>query len=230
MIAIEFLRGSRCTPGRPPVRPNESPRAGNRVVLGARVRGNVDLRHHREGRHRGAQPVCGLGDKRELFGRVVEFYLREYHGWMGAALREEPTLRAGIDRLLTEAVFAYTRTGHPPGCLVISSATNCASVEIREMLRAVRIPACLNSKASLPRRWRRGNFVLTRTRGGAGAFHCLRHARHGSTRPRWGDAHKSLQEVAGTRRHHMALGARPAPAPRTERDRRRTDYLSGDRT
>ncbi len=81
---------------------------------------------------------AAFGDKRELFGRVVEFYLREYHGWMGAALREEPTLRAGIDRLLREAVVAYTRTGHPPGCLVISSAINCASVEIREMLRAVR--------------------------------------------------------------------------------------------
>jgi AcrR family transcriptional regulator len=81
---------------------------------------------------------AAFGGKRELFGRVVELYLREYHGWMAAALRQEPTLRAGIDRLLAEAALAYTRPGHPPGCLVITSATNCTSPEVQEMLRTVR--------------------------------------------------------------------------------------------
>ena len=81
---------------------------------------------------------AAFGGKRELFGRVVELYLSKYHGWMAAALGNEPTLRAGIDRLLAEAALAYTRSGHPPGCLVITAATNCTSPDVQEMLRAVR--------------------------------------------------------------------------------------------
>lgn len=81
---------------------------------------------------------AAFGGKRELFSKVVERYLSQYHGWMAAALRSEPTLRAGIDRLLADAALAYTRPGHPPGCLVITSATNCSSPEVQEMLRSVR--------------------------------------------------------------------------------------------
>lgn len=57
---------------------------------------------------------------------------------MAAALGAEPTLRGGMHRLLTEAAAAYIRPGHPRGCLVISSATNCSSPDIQQLLRAVR--------------------------------------------------------------------------------------------
>lgn len=81
---------------------------------------------------------AAFGGKRELFCKAVELYLNKHHGWMAAALRNAPTLRAGIDRLLAEAALAYTRPGHPRGCLVITSATNCTSPEVQDMLRAVR--------------------------------------------------------------------------------------------
>lgn len=82
---------------------------------------------------------AAFGSKRELFDEVVELYTREYRGFMARALAEEPTLRAGIERMLREAAAAYTLPDRPRGCLVISAATNCASAEVTESLRRLRV-------------------------------------------------------------------------------------------
>jgi hypothetical protein len=57
---------------------------------------------------------------------------------MARALLEEATLRAGLERLMREAVESYTQPGLPPGCLIVSAATNCSSPEVEESLRSLR--------------------------------------------------------------------------------------------
>lgn len=81
---------------------------------------------------------AAFGSKRSLFDEVVEEYHRTHHAFMAKALTEEPTLKAGMRRMLIEAAEAYTRPGWPSGCLVISAAVNCSSPEVKEALAARR--------------------------------------------------------------------------------------------
>ncbi|MFL6074912.1 MAG: TetR/AcrR family transcriptional regulator [Mycobacteriales bacterium] len=68
---------------------------------------------------------AAFGDKRALFTEAVDRYQR-LHGYFSVrALDEEPTARAGIERLLREAAGIYADPGHPPGCMIITAATNC---------------------------------------------------------------------------------------------------------
>jgi len=76
--------------------------------------------------------------KRELFDEVVALYAKTYRGFMATALAEEPSLKAGLERMLREAAGAYTLPGHPHGCLVVSGATNCSSPEVQQTLRKLR--------------------------------------------------------------------------------------------
>ncbi|OJZ73790.1 TetR family transcriptional regulator [Mycobacterium paraffinicum] len=75
-----------------------------------------------------------FGSKRELFAQVVDRYKRTYHGYMARALTEEPTLRAGIARLLKDAADSYTRPNKPRGCLIINAAVNCTCPEVAQLL------------------------------------------------------------------------------------------------
>ncbi len=81
---------------------------------------------------------AAFSSKRELFNEVVALYAQTYRAFMARALAEEPTLEAGIERMLREAAAAYTLPGHPRGCLVIDAATNCSSPEVRRTLRELR--------------------------------------------------------------------------------------------
>ncbi len=56
----------------------------------------------------------------------------------GAALAEEPTARAAIERILREAAAEYTDPAHPWGCLIIAAAVNCGSPDVEAELRAMR--------------------------------------------------------------------------------------------
>ena len=87
----------------------------------------------------GAPSLYGaFGSKRELFDEVVALYSETYRAFMATALAEEPTLKAGLERMLREAAAAYTLPGRPHGCLVISGATNCSSPEVQQTLRGLR--------------------------------------------------------------------------------------------
>ncbi|MGV9678731.1 TetR/AcrR family transcriptional regulator [Nocardia sp. NPDC003482] len=81
---------------------------------------------------------AAFGSKHELFARVVERYGQRYRTYLAEAIRREPTLRAGIERLLREAAAAYTLPGHPAGCLIITATVNCATPDARELLRELR--------------------------------------------------------------------------------------------
>ncbi|OMI87761.1 TetR family transcriptional regulator [Streptomyces sp. M1013] len=78
---------------------------------------------------------AAFGDKRSLFEEVVQEYGVRYGSFGDRALAEEPTARAGIERMLREAAAEYTAPGRPPGCLVIHAAANCSTAEVEESLR-----------------------------------------------------------------------------------------------
>jgi AcrR family transcriptional regulator len=83
---------------------------------------------------------AAFGNKRDLFLEVLDRYLNTYGAFSALALAEEPTARKAVDRLLHEAAVAYTGAGHPPGCLLVTAATNCSpqSTDLREQLRHIR--------------------------------------------------------------------------------------------
>lgn len=78
---------------------------------------------------------AAFGDKRKLFDEVVVVYGGRYADFASVALAEEPTARAGVERVLHEAAEIYTDPAHPPGCMVISAAVNTTSAEVAEALR-----------------------------------------------------------------------------------------------
>lgn len=84
---------------------------------------------------------AAFGGKRALFLEAVGRYNRTYGAFTARALAEEPDARDAIERLLREAAAAYTRPGRPPGCLLITAATNCSpqSADIAGRLRELRV-------------------------------------------------------------------------------------------
>jgi TetR/AcrR family transcriptional regulator, copper-responsive repressor len=91
----------------------------------------------------GIQPpslYAAFGNKRRLFDAVVARYQRTNQAVVHQALREPPTAREAIERLLRQLADDYTDPAHPPGCLVISAAVNCTpgSADVEEKLRAQR--------------------------------------------------------------------------------------------
>jgi AcrR family transcriptional regulator len=78
---------------------------------------------------------AAFGDKRSLFEEVVQAYGEKYGSFARRALAEEPTARAGVERMLREAAVVYTEPGHPHGCLVIHAAANCSTPEVEAALR-----------------------------------------------------------------------------------------------
>ncbi|GAA4608196.1 AcrR family transcriptional regulator [Actinoplanes octamycinicus] len=79
---------------------------------------------------------AAYGDKRALFGEVLDHYQRTYGAFTTVALHEEPTARRAIGRLLREAAAAYTDPSRPRGCLVISAGTGEAAETLRELRAA----------------------------------------------------------------------------------------------
>jgi AcrR family transcriptional regulator len=83
---------------------------------------------------------AAFGNKRDLFLEALNRYLHTYAGFSERALAEEPTARKAVERLLHEAAAAYTGAGHPPGCLLLTAATNCSpqSADLKQQLRDMR--------------------------------------------------------------------------------------------
>ncbi|QDQ13603.1 TetR/AcrR family transcriptional regulator [Streptomyces spectabilis] len=78
---------------------------------------------------------AAFGDKRTLFAEVLQRYAVSYGAFGARAMEEEPTVRAGVERMLREAAAEYTDPSHPHGCLVIHAAVNCATPEVEQTLR-----------------------------------------------------------------------------------------------
>jgi AcrR family transcriptional regulator len=83
---------------------------------------------------------AAFGDKRRLFGEAVERYGRGPGSFTRRALAEEPTAYGAVRRMLYEAAATYPDPAHPPGCMVVSAATNCtpADEDVKAGLRGLR--------------------------------------------------------------------------------------------
>ena len=83
---------------------------------------------------------AAFGDKQSLFFEALDRYLTTYAAFTKQALEDEPHARDAVERLLHDAAAAYTRPNRPPGCLLITAATNCSpqSAEIAAHLRELR--------------------------------------------------------------------------------------------
>lgn len=81
-----------------------------------------------------------FGDKRALFDEALERYMATYGAFMIRTIEDEPDPRTAITHLLLEAAAMFTGAEHPPGCLMISAATNCTpqSAEVETRLRGLR--------------------------------------------------------------------------------------------
>ncbi|NUS12141.1 MAG: TetR/AcrR family transcriptional regulator [Streptomyces sp.] len=84
---------------------------------------------------------AAFGDKKALFLEALDRYLATHGAFTARALAEEPDARAAVGRLLHEACAAYTRPDRPPGCLLITAATNCSpqSEDVAGHLRGIRL-------------------------------------------------------------------------------------------
>ncbi|MFJ4950715.1 TetR/AcrR family transcriptional regulator [Streptomyces sp. NPDC088760] len=98
---------------------------------------------------------AAFGDKRQLFDEAVQLYRRTY----GARLPQGPDARSAISTLLRHIAADYTDPSHPPGCIIITGATNCApgSQDVKDKLRAMReetkasIAACIRTDVAAGR-------------------------------------------------------------------------------
>ncbi|WP_328622824.1 TetR/AcrR family transcriptional regulator [Streptomyces sp. NBC_00354] len=81
---------------------------------------------------------AAFGDKRRLFGEVVELYQRTYGTFPPSP--EDRDARSVIQAVLMYVAADYTDPRHPPGCLIITAATNCTpgSQDVQADLRAIR--------------------------------------------------------------------------------------------
>lgn len=86
---------------------------------------------------------AAFGDKKTLFLEALDRYNATYGAFAVQALAEEPGARAAVERLLHDACAAYTRPDRPPGCLLITAATNCSphSADVAARLRDLRVQA-----------------------------------------------------------------------------------------
>ncbi|MGW4244786.1 TetR/AcrR family transcriptional regulator [Nocardia sp. NPDC004722] len=81
-----------------------------------------------------ASLYAAFGSKQQLFDEAVAEYASTRQRQRARALREEPTLRAGLTRLLHEAAAAYTGPDSPAGCLIVHGGINTGSPAIGEAL------------------------------------------------------------------------------------------------
>ncbi|MCX4696333.1 TetR/AcrR family transcriptional regulator [Streptomyces sp. NBC_01408] len=83
---------------------------------------------------------AAFGDKRQLFDEAVRLYVRTH----GAPPPPGPEARTDIAAMLRHLAADYTDPSHPPGCLIITAATNCGpgsqdvKAELREMREATK--------------------------------------------------------------------------------------------
>jgi AcrR family transcriptional regulator len=92
---------------------------------------------------------AAFGDKRQLFDEAVQLYTRTY----GSPPPTGPDARSGIAAMLRHLAADYTDPSHPPGCIIITGATNYTpgSQDVRAQLRAMReetkaaIAACIRA-------------------------------------------------------------------------------------
>ncbi len=70
---------------------------------------------------------AAFGDKEKLFLEAVERYSTKNCNAVQCLFEQAPTARDAIERLLQSNAVEFTCPSHPPGCLVVTAATNCSA-------------------------------------------------------------------------------------------------------
>jgi AcrR family transcriptional regulator len=65
-----------------------------------------------------------FGNKENLFRKALDRYVDGPAAYVREALKE-PTARAVVERLLSEAASLLSDRRHPPGCLIVQAALSC---------------------------------------------------------------------------------------------------------
>ena len=96
---------------------------------------------------------AAFGDKERLFLAAVERYGCKVGESPATILKEASTARAAVERLLEKAASEFTDKSHPPGCMVITAATNCSagSAHVQTALASLRKVTEMNIKARIER-------------------------------------------------------------------------------
>ncbi len=77
-----------------------------------------------------------FGDKERLFLEAVEYYLAKKPCFFESIVAEPLTAKESIRSYLEVIAISQTDPNQPPGCMVVTSATNCtaASAHVQEVL------------------------------------------------------------------------------------------------
>ncbi|QKG20413.1 TetR/AcrR family transcriptional regulator [Actinomadura verrucosospora] len=153
---------------------------------------------------------AAFGDKRRLFDEAVDLYVRTH----GTAPAPGPDARSSIAAMLRHLAADYTDPGHPPGCFIISAATNCGpgSQDVKAKLRAMREETKAAIAAAVRADVDAGRLPATTDTGGLAAFYAAviqgmnQQASDGADR-------ETLQRIADT-----AMAAWPAIGQAAERE------------
>jgi AcrR family transcriptional regulator len=70
---------------------------------------------------------AAFGDKEKLFLEAVERYSTKSCDTLHCLFTQAPSARDAIERLLQSSAVENTCPSHPPGCLVVTAATNCSA-------------------------------------------------------------------------------------------------------
>lgn len=70
---------------------------------------------------------AAFGDKERLFLEAVERYSTKNCNAVQCLFDQAPTARDAIERLMQSNAIELTCPSHPPGCLVVTAATNCSA-------------------------------------------------------------------------------------------------------
>jgi len=77
---------------------------------------------------------AAFGDKEHLYLEALERYQHSRLEAMGKWFDEEPTAKAAVGRLLTEAAALLVRSGAPRGSMLVLSAMNCSDASLQSEL------------------------------------------------------------------------------------------------
>jgi TetR/AcrR family transcriptional regulator, copper-responsive repressor len=102
---------------------------------------------------------AAFGDKEHLYLEALERYQRARRESLASWFEQEPTAKAAVGRLLTEAARELARTGTPRGSMLVLSATSCAAAPLQAELVQRRASLRAMLKARIERGVREGELA-----------------------------------------------------------------------
>lgn len=97
---------------------------------------------------------AAFGNKEQLFAEAVALYQQTEGANTTGPLREEPTTRAAVERMLRNNADAYTRPDAPAGCMIVLAAVNTSTAN--DHVRTLLAEARAQSHTMVEERIRRG--------------------------------------------------------------------------